>query len=81
MGIPAYFSYIIKNYANIIRSLQSFLLNSQETSDSFTHLYMDCNSIVYDSYYELETVNPENIETLVIERVIQKIEYLKKEIM
>lgn len=75
MGIPAYFSYIIKNYTNIIRSLKSFLLDGHEKSDRFTHLYMDCNSIVYDSYYELEKVEAENIETLVIERVIQKIEY------
>ena len=47
MGIPSYFSYIIKNYANIIRSLQSF------PPGSFDHLYMDCNSIIYDSYHDI----------------------------
>lgn len=75
MGIPSYFSYIIKNYANIIRSLKSF------QSDSFDHLYMDCNSIIYDSYYDIiksEKVDVNNfieLEMAIIQQVIQKIEY------
>jgi 5'-3' exonuclease len=40
MGIPAYFSYIIKNYPNI---LQKFQKNFQAN-----HLYLDSNSIIYD---------------------------------
>lgn len=40
MGIPAYFSYIIKNYPNI---LQKFQKNLQ-----VNHLYLDSNSIIYD---------------------------------
>ena len=46
MGIPSYFSYIIKNYPNIIRKFVN--------CEQFQHLFMDCNSIIYDSYYELE---------------------------
>jgi 5'-3' exonuclease len=46
MGIPSYFSYIIKNFANIIRTLDYF---HQNKAFCFDHLFMDCNSIIYDS--------------------------------
>ena len=41
MGIPSYFSYIIRNYSNIIR----------KDCNRVQLLLMDCNSIIYDSYY------------------------------
>ena len=75
MGIPSYFSYVIKNYTRIIRSLQSF------SPGSFEHLYMDCNSIIYDSYYTImKSDNSINIQTVeleaaIIQSVIQKIEH------
>jgi len=75
MGIPSYFSYIIKNYTNIIRSLQSF------QPGSFDHLYMDCNSIIYDSYYNILKSDKVNVhdhielENAIIQQVIQKIEH------
>ena len=80
MGIPSYFSYIIKNYANIIRKF--------EKCDKFQHLFMDCNSIVYDAYYRLEKSIMKNsgspiptkaaIEKQLIRDVIESInEYLR----
>jgi 5'-3' exonuclease len=76
MGIPSYFSYIIKNYSNIIKNLQYFKNNNV----NFNSLYMDCNSIIYDSVHMLEkTINsgelelPEDIEYLIISTVIDKI--------
>ena len=75
MGIPSYFSYIIKNYTNIIRSLKSF------QSGTFDHLYMDCNSIIYDSYYNLikkecaSTMDVAAFETTIIQDAITKIEH------
>jgi 5'-3' exonuclease len=75
MGIPSYFSYIIKNYSNIIRNLQFF-----KTNEGFEHLFMDCNSIIYDSvnilihddkYKELSNSEFENV---IIENVIHGIE-------
>ena len=55
MGIPSYFSYIIKNYANIIRNLRFFTSNNDV---KFDHLYLDCNSIIYDSVRALEQSQP-----------------------
>ena len=49
MGIPSYFSHVIRKYASILRNTKHFLDNNIR----FTHLYMDCNSIVYDSYHAM----------------------------
>lgn len=52
MGIPSYFSYIIKNHSNIIRTLTHH--NNVEKTQ-FDALYMDCNSIIYDAIRQIET--------------------------
>lgn len=57
MGIPSYFSYIIKNYSNIIRNLGYF---KNYSMFSFQHLYMDCNSIIYDAVRSTEAEYIEN---------------------
>ena len=49
MGIPSYFSQIIRKYASILRNSSHFDSNENK----LTHLYMDCNSIVYDAYHHL----------------------------
>ena len=54
MGIPSYFSYIIKNHSNIIRSLQ---YHQDIAHTAFECLYMDCNSIIYDSFRDIEKKN------------------------
>ena len=68
MGIPGYFSHIIKNYPNIIRNLQYFTNGCK-----IQHLFMDCNSIVYDSYHELcKTEDFKKLDEFGIESVIIK---------
>ena len=42
MGIPSYFSYIVKNHANIIKKLEGSTIQ-------VNNLYLDCNSIIYDA--------------------------------
>ena len=69
MGIPSYFSYIIKTYTNIIR----------KRSEPIQQLLMDCNSIIYDAYreieekYKKEPFDIESIEDKIIQLTIDKI--------
>ena len=75
MGIPSYFSYIIKNYPNIIRNMEYF-----KTNEGFEHLFMDCNSIIYDAVNILlndekyKHLSNNEFESLIIENVISGIE-------
>jgi 5'-3' exoribonuclease 1 len=63
MGIPSYFSYIIKKYPSIVSKLNY-------RADNF---YLDSNSIIYDMVAKMGTVD----ESILIQRVCQKIdEYL-----
>lgn len=64
MGVPAYFSHLIKNYPKIIRTVD----NLKEVHN----LYLDCNSIIYDAMYSLKENQP-NIGKLVIKMVCQKL--------
>ena len=62
MGIPSYFSFIIKNHPNIITTLQN--IRNQPLSQTFHHLFFDANSIIYDAFHKLakeysETENPD----------------------
>ena len=71
MGIPSYFSYIIKNYPNIIRKFNK--------CEPFQHLFMDCNSIVYDAYKTVEKrhikkpIDSSKIESLLLNIVVENI--------
>ena len=68
MGIPAYFSYIIKNHQRIIH---------EKIPSKIDSLYMDCNSIIYDAVrmVELQKENSEVNHDNIIVKVIQLIEY------
>ena len=78
MGIPSYFSHIIRTYSNIVRNLRFF---KTQPSFQFDHLFMDCNSIVYDAVHSFDTqVNSglissdADLDTLIINYVIRKID-------
>lgn len=72
MGIPYYFSYIIKNYPSI-------LVNRKCFTDPIHNFYLDSNSIIYDIFYEMEDL-PTNLafefENILIDKVISKINFL-----
>ena len=71
MGIPSYFSYIVKNHANIIKKL-----NKLEQVDNF---YLDSNSIIYDTLRQISKrfKNNSSFEKLLINETIKKLnEYI-----
>ena len=49
MGIPSYFAHILKNHPELVRKLQTHIDN----------LYMDANSVLYETYYENPTMTDE----------------------
>jgi len=66
MGIPYYFSYLIKNHNLIISKLQ-FLNNN------IANLFLDCNSLIYDSLDFKKFQTKDQFESYIIENVIIKI--------
>ena len=71
MGIPSYFSYIVKNHIDIIRKLTS-------KSIDVDNLYLDCNSIIYDAFYKIDPTSlTDTMTNSIISKVIIKIkEYI-----
>lgn len=68
MGIPSYFSYIVKNHPEIIKKITKNALKVD-------NLYLDCNSIIYDAYHKMDFTNlTETVAISIINRVISKIE-------
>ena len=69
MGIPSYFSYIIKNYPNILKKFQR---NFSQKEIIFNNLFLDSNSIIYDSMREIEYKNSNDFERKLINAVCKK---------
>lgn len=68
MGIPSYFSYIVKNHPAIIKQLQYSALKI----DNF---YLDCNSIIYDTIVKIDFKTIKEDETeLICKNVFFKID-------
>ena len=71
MGIPSYFSYIVKNHSNIIKKIEEYKIK-------INNLYLDCNSIIYDAVHNIDFSNlvESDVDTI-LKMVIQKInEYI-----
>ena len=74
MGIPSYFSHIVKKHRNIFKKV------SKETT-KIDNLYMDCNSIIYDAVHQLQKDknykinNFSTFEKLLIKIVCEKLDY------
>jgi len=68
MGIPSYFSFIVKNHRNIVKRYNHLSLK-------IDNLYMDCNSIIYDTLREIVFDNKINYEKTLIDDVCKKIDY------
>lgn len=48
MGIPSYFSYIVRNHKNILKKMMNIKINN---------LYLDSNSIIYDCLRKTSDIN------------------------
>ena len=68
MGIPSYFLYIVKNHPEIIKK---FIKNVFKVDN----LYLDCNSIIYDTYNKMKLDElTDSVAISIIKQVILKIE-------
>ena len=70
MGIPYYFSYLIKNHNRIISKLKNHT--------NIDNIYLDSNSIIYDSINFNSFSNKKQFEESIIEKVIEKIDLIIK---
>jgi 5'-3' exoribonuclease 1 len=75
MGIPSYFSHIVKKHRNIFKKV------SKETT-KIDNLYLDCNSIIYEAVHMAQTDkahskinNFSTFEKLLIKMVCEKLDY------
>tara|TARA_X000000950_G_C13921048_1_gene663367 strand:- start:10502 stop:12055 length:1554 start_codon:yes stop_codon:yes gene_type:complete len=68
MGIPSYFSHIIKKYAYILKKINN--------KNEFNNIYFDSNSIIYDALHVVEFKNKEQYEEDIIKQVNLKLEEL-----
>jgi len=63
MGIPSYFSYIVKNHPNIIKEFINIKFN-------VNNFYLDCNSIIYDVIHTNKNIqNTDIIISLVCDKI------------
>jgi 5'-3' exoribonuclease 1 len=69
MGVPAYFSHIIKKHRTIIYNLSIL------TNNHISNLLMDCNSIIYDCVHSLPDQLNADFEDRLIKAVCNKIDY------
>ena len=70
MGIPSYFSHLCRTYPEVIQEWKSQTIHN---------LYLDSNSIVYDSLRSLEYQGQVDFEQTLIEKVCETIdEYIIK---
>lgn len=68
MGIPCFYSYIVRNHVNIIKKING---------RNIENLYLDSNSIIYDAVSSLNYQdNIDNYESKLIEIIIKNIDKL-----
>jgi len=66
MGIPSYFSYVVKSHRNIIKKYDNRI--------RIDNLYLDCNSIIYDCVRSIKNAETEiQFEKMLIFAVCEKI--------
>lgn len=69
MGIPSYFSYIVRNHSNIIKTFDPNTIQIH-------NLYLDCNSVIYDvihstDFTKIDVKNHEYIIQKIYEKIME----------
>ena len=68
MGIPSYFSHLVRKHKACIKEI---------ASDTIDNLYIDANSIIYDSLHRLQSDDEIPSDEVLIQSVYTKIcEYI-----
>ena len=71
MGIPAYYSYLIKNFKKII-------VKKERLNKKVQNFYLDSNSIIYNCLATLKEVKKHEIVNILIKEVCLQIDkYIK----
>ena len=75
MGIPSYFSYLIRHHSNILCDITDIVRQSIR----FSRLYMDCNSILYDAYHSISpsassSMNIDEFQSVLLDKTAKRIE-------
>jgi 5'-3' exonuclease len=72
MGIPSYFSYIVKNHIEILKRFSKSTFEKR-----VDHLFMDCNSIIYDAIRSIDfNIVTSGQTKVIIDTVIEKIDVI-----
>jgi len=73
MGVPSYFSWLVKNHPTIIKQY-----NKNNKKIVVDNLYLDCNSIVYDAYNRIkfETLTDSIVTTIIKQTILKIKEYI-----
>jgi len=68
MGIPSYFSHIVKKHGTVIKKYNLLKANN---------LYLDCNSIIYDSVHSITNASSDTIISSTITKIEEYINLIK----
>lgn len=71
MGIPSYFSFIVRNHAKIIKKIENSTIQ-------VNNLYLDCNSIIYDAVHNIDftSLNESDIDAIIRAVCVKIDEYI-----
>ena len=80
MGIPSYFSQVVRRHRQIITQFKQSSSNHKcEGKTHIDNLYLDSNSIIYDAIHTLNNQDSHDFEERLIKAVCDKIEfYIRK---
>ena len=71
MGIPSYFSHIVKQHRSIIRNFIN-----EKKKDKIENLYLDSNSIIYDAFNNNNNLDEPQLINAVCDKLIYYIKLI-----